>query len=263
MFVEIEDRSSQDEEPIEVNIDKIDVIFETYAGDANYYHLRLVFDFLKLEYYNFIKLPKKADKYLAEVNDFASVFLSNYSLYTFPSNFLLCKLQKVADLDNSLEVLEENKVIFAEYEPDPSDIPKYIVYHTYRALCYFYAEKYDLAAKTIQNGILNETTLKRFPDVLLEIKVFLALQYCLLNDDDLFNQLMNSIQRHIRLHGKKRLDHLVLLSKSMKQSVAGNGKLKHAKIKAHISKISFEKVKFYSPLKYVRFDEELIAKLSM
>ena len=262
MFVETDQKLLEGEEPLDQNLEKIDIIFETYAADANYHHLRLVFDFLKLEYYNFVKLPKKADKYLAEVNDFANIFLSNYSLYTFPSHFVLSKLQRISELGSYDEIVEENKVIFAEYEADPSDIPKYIVYHTYRALCYFHAEKYDLAAKTI-NNVLNETSLKRFPDMQLEIKTFLALQYCLLKDDDLFNQLMNSIQRQIRLHGKKRLEHLVFITKSMKQSLTGTSKIKPNKIKSLINKISFEKVKFYSPLRYVKYNDNLIAKLSL
>ena len=262
IHVEPEYKLTEFDDTLEVAFEKIDKIFETYVSDAHYHHLRIVFDFLKLEFYNSTKQPRKEEKHYSDVNDFVGLFLSNYGLFTFPSLFLIAKLQRHMKQIELTDAIEENKVIFADFECDAIDVPKYITYHCYRALCFYYAEKYDQAAKII-NNILNEVSLKKYPEVLVEIKAFLALQYCLLNDDDLFNQLMNSVQRQIRMIGKKQLDHIVLLTKAMKVSLSGSGRAKEGKIKALLSKASVDKMKSFSPLKYIALDQRLIDKLGM
>ncbi|MEJ0032945.1 MAG: hypothetical protein WDO15_22415 [Bacteroidota bacterium] len=60
--------------------------FRTYNLDPLYYHLNLVFEFLKLEYYNHYKVYRQAEKYFEEVNDAASNLLVNYPYYTFSRN---------------------------------------------------------------------------------------------------------------------------------------------------------------------------------
>lgn len=257
IFVDFNLEVGENEETVVQSFDKIDTIFETYSTDPNYHHLKIVIEFLKLEYYNSINLPRKAEKYYADVNDFANVFLSNYSLYTFPASFLLSKIQRIIDKDSSVDALEENKVIFTDFDCEVDDLPKFTIYHTYRALCYHFAGKNDQAAKIIHN-LLNETTLKKYAEVQLEIKTFLALQYCLMNDEDLFNQLMNSIQRQIRISGKKKLEHVVLLTKVMKLTMGGAAKTKTSKLKLLVNKISFSKVAYFTPLRYIKYDEIFI-----
>ena len=50
----------------------------------------------------------------------------------------------------------------------------------------------------------------------LEIKSLLALQYTLMKDFELFNQLSNSIQRQIRLSGKDSCENIQLFLKILK-----------------------------------------------
>src|SRR5882762_10049506 len=51
LFVEVDDNMQQDGESIEDIFDKVQKIFESYHLDSIYYHMNLVFEFLKLEYY--------------------------------------------------------------------------------------------------------------------------------------------------------------------------------------------------------------------
>jgi hypothetical protein len=66
----------QDGESIEDIFEKVQKIFESYHLDAIYYHMNLVFEFLKLEYYNHYKVYRQAEKYYEEVNDACANLLS-------------------------------------------------------------------------------------------------------------------------------------------------------------------------------------------
>lgn len=261
LFVEKDEDSSEDLEPIEDIIDNVEKIFESYQLDSIYYHLNLVFEYLKLEYYSHYKLYRKAEKYFEEVNDAADNLLTNYALYTFPSQFLVTKIERHLRMNTEQEMYEENEGVFQDFEINTQDMPQYLNYIVYRALSCYYANKYDEAARWI-NNMLNEVSLKKYPVAGLEIKVVLALQYCLLNDYDLFNQLINSIQRQIRLMGKENCEHLLLFTKMMKISISDIKRNKDVKIRELASKLNNITTNHLAHTQLVRIDEELIAKLS-
>ncbi|HYG38281.1 MAG TPA: hypothetical protein VD908_06670 [Cytophagales bacterium] len=260
LFVD-EESMEEDEEPIEDILNNIAKIFSSYYLDSIYYHLKLVFEFLKLEYYNHYKVFKKAEKYFEEVNESASILLSNYSLYTYPAQFLLTKIQRHNRTENDTMMYEENIAIFQDFEIDTNDVPKYITYITYRAISCYYASKYDEAARWI-NNLLNDLSLKKFPQAQLEIKLILALQYCLMNDYELFNQLINSIQRQIRLLGKDNCEHILLFTKIIKTSISDNKKNKAPKIRTHVERLKRIELPYFSPIMYIKMDENFINRLS-
>ena len=82
-----EDNINDDIEPIEDILNQVQKVFNQYQMDSIYYHLNLVFEFQRLEYYNHYKVFRKAEKYFEEVNETTSTLLSNYSLYTYPPQF--------------------------------------------------------------------------------------------------------------------------------------------------------------------------------
>ncbi len=88
LFVEVDDNMHQDGESIEDIFEKVQKIFESYHLDSIYYHMNLVFEFLKLEYYNHYKVYRQAEKYFEEVNDACGNLLVNYSTFTFPTSIL-------------------------------------------------------------------------------------------------------------------------------------------------------------------------------
>jgi hypothetical protein len=262
LFVEMEEDHLDDEqEPIEDILDKVQKIFDSYQLDSIYYHLNLVFEFLKLEYYNHYKLYRKAEKYYEEVNDAIDNLITNYSLYTYPSQFLITKIMRHLRLNSAQEMYEENESIFQNFESNQVDIPQYINYVLYRSVCCYYVEKYDEAARWI-NNLLNEISLKKYPIAQLEIKVILALQYCLLDDYDLFNQLINSIQRQIRLIGKEKCEHLLIFTKMLKISLSDIKKNKADKISELARKFDQINIPLTAHTKLIKIDEGLIDKLS-
>lgn len=261
LFVEVDDNMQQDGESIEDIFDKVQKIFESYHLDSIYYHLNLVFEFLKLEYYNHYKVYRQAEKYYEEVNDACANLLVNYSTFTFPSQFLISKLERHLRTGTEVELYAENESIFLDYEIDMQDIPKHIIYVVYRAISSYYMGKFDEAAKMI-NGLLNDVSLKKYPYAQLEIKTLLALQYTLMRDFELFNQLSNSIQRQIRLFGKDSCENIQLFLKVLKIATSEAKKEKAKKIMGVIPKLSTINVHYFAPTKLIKLDEKFVGLLT-
>ena len=259
LFVEADDMN-QEGESIEDIFAHVQRIFETYNLDPLYYHLNLVFEFLKLEYYNHYKVYRQAEKYFEEVNDAASNLLVNYPYYTFSAQFLISKLDRSIRLGTEKELYAENESLFMEYEADTADVPRHLIYVIYRALSSYYVGKYEEAAKLI-NNMLNDMSLKKYPFAQMEVKAVLALQYCLVKDFDLFNQLTNSIQRQIRMFGKDTCENVLLFIKILKIAVSEAKKEKAKKINALIPKLKATSVTYFAPTSLIRMDDQFVENL--
>lgn len=262
LFVTYEDEEADNDlEPTEDILHNVSKIFDTYQLDSIYYHMNLVFEFLKLEYYNHYKVYRKAEKFFEEVNDASSNLLTNYGLYTYPAQFLISKIKRHIRLGTEAEMYDENIGVFHDFEINEQDLPTYITYTIYRTVSCYYSNNYDEACKWV-NGLLNNVSLKKYPLVLVEIKVLLALQYCLVNDFDLFNQLMNSIQRQLRLLGKGTCEHVTLFTKILKVSISSVKKNKAEKIKVLISKLENISTDYFSPISLINLDDDFVERLT-
>jgi hypothetical protein len=261
LFVEPEDDIQQDGESVEDIFKHVQRIFETYNLDPLYYHLNLVFEFLKLEYYNHYKVYRQVEKYYEEVNDAAANLLANYPSFTFSAKFLITKLERYLRAGIEKELYLENEAMFQDYEPDHLDVSGYTVYVVYRALSAYYTERFEEAAKLI-NNLLNEVSLKKYPFAQMEVKALLALQYCMMKDFDLFNQLTNSIQRQIRLLGKDDCENVLLLLKILRIAVGEGKKEKSKKIRSLIPKFRAIKVNYFAPTALIKTDERFVASLT-
>ena len=258
LFVEPDEEVQDDKEPIEDILKRIQNTFDTYYLDTIYYHLQSVFEFLSLLYYNHYKVYRKAEEYFGSVNEDASVLLSNYGLFTYPSMFLMAKLERYLRLSVEHELEEENRVMFEEFEIDKEDVPKYLNYAAYRALSCYYANQFQEAGKWI-NMLLNDVSLRNYPYAILEIKSLLALQYCCVKDYDLFNQLVNSVQRQIRILNKEGCEDIVIFIKMLKTAISTAKREKPAKIRALISKYKETSPKrIFSPTRYVKMDDRFV-----
>ncbi len=260
LFVQSEDAGDFSAEPIEDILEKVGKTFDSYPQDGIYYHLNLVFEFLKLEYYYHHKVYGKAESYYEEVNDAVSNLISNYSHYTFPSQFLFTKVKRHVRLNIEDQLYEENELLFEDYENDPLDAPRLIFYATYRAISCYYAGKYDEAARWI-NNLLNEMSLKKYPNAQLEIKTLLALQYCIMDEYELFHQLINSVSRQIRMIGKDNCKHVLLVVKMLKTAVSDVKKNKEDKVRSMIKKFSNLDAPLFAPIILIKMDDKFVDAL--
>lgn len=95
----------------------------------------------------------------------------------------------------------------------------------------------------------------------MEVKALLCLQYCLLKDIDLFNQLSYSVQRNIRMIGKDACENVLTFLKILKIAVSEAKKEKKKKISALIPKFVAMKVNYFAPTSYIRMDGPFIQRL--
>jgi hypothetical protein len=261
LFVEQDDNLQQEGESIEDIFAHSKKIFETYNLDPLYFHLNLVFEFLRLEYYNHYKVFRQSEKYFEEVNDAASNLLVNYPTLTFSVQFFISKLERSLRMGMERDLHVENERIFSDIESDPTDIPKHVILVIYQALSFYYVEKYDEAAKLI-NNLINEVSFKKYPFAQMEVKAILALQYCLLRDFELFNQHSNSVQRQIRMFGKDECENVLLFLKILKIATSESKKEKPRKIAALIPRFKEAKVGYFAPTSFIKMDENFIKKLT-
>jgi hypothetical protein len=260
LFVEPEGEKD-DLAPIEDILAEVEQKFEQYQSDTIYYHLKLVFEFLKLEYYTHYKLYKKAEKYFDEVDDAIGTLLGNYSLYTYPAQFLYTKLNRHLRQETESTLYEENEGFFQDYEADPADLPKFVAYMVFRALSCFYAKKYEEAAKWL-NNLLNEMILKKYPQAQLEVKLLLALQYTFMRDEELFGQLLNSTQRQIRILGKENCEKRLIFIKIMKTALFENKQVRATKLRSQIDRMQRTPQTGFTLSTFIRMDENFIARIA-
>lgn len=84
----------------------------------------------------------------------------------------------------------------------------------------------------------------------------------MVRDYDLFNQLINSIQRQIRLLGKDACEHVVIFTKMLKISISDSKKNKKSKIENLAEKIKNIELDYFTPTLLVKIDEDFIDSLS-
>lgn len=252
------DLTTEGQEPIEDILRKAQQIFDTYYLDAIYYHIQIVFEFLNLLYYDHFKVFRKAEEYYSTVNEKTGLLLSNFSLYTYPAILLHTKLERHLRLGNEGQLFEENEELFEDFESDSNDIPGHLNYIMYRAICCYYGGKFNEASKWI-NNLLNDVSMRKFPNAVLEIKAILALQYCCMHDFDLFNQLVNSVQRQIRILGKENCEDIVIFIKMLKISISPAKRDKSNKIRSLINKHkNIEQARHFSPTRFIRMDDRFV-----
>lgn len=250
----IEENDSMEEEAIENILDKVQDIFNMYQMDTIYHHLKIVFEFLKLEYYHRYKVYRKAEDYFDEVSDSMSALLANYTMYTYPARFLFTKLERSLRLGLQGDLYAENNLLFQDFEIDTDDIPNYVSYVVYRAISCHYAGKHEEAARWI-NNLLNEVSIKKYPYALLEVKIILAIQYAILDDNELLSQLLGSIQRQVRLLGKQNCMTAALYVKLIKLMINQTKAEKPEKAKVLLNKIRSIPRRGFAPTAYLQIDE--------
>ena len=241
--------------------DKVYGYFKQYPEDPIYPHYVLLFDFLRLAYYHHYGIQRKVEQLYEYLEEEAPRLFSNYNSYTFPSHVLWIILSRHIRVHTTHELEEKNQTLFASYKPEKTDMPNYLNYVVYRTLCCYYAGQYRAATHWIQK-VFNEYSLKAYPYAQVELKTLLALQYAALDDHTLFTQTINSLQRHIRLLGKEHVAHLVHFVRILKLSMQEHRKRQQERMRQLIKQIPEPAPNFFSPLRFIQFDEAFLERLS-
>jgi hypothetical protein len=242
------------EENIEQTFEKIQSIFDQYYLDATYYHLIMVLEYLRFEYDFRTGDISKAGKYAEDQSESTATLISNYQSYAFTPQFLLTYLNYNLANNKAGELYDQLKGMFEDYEVNKSNIPEYLLISVYKALACYYAGRYEEAAKLI-NTLLNDVSLKRLPLAHMEVKLLLALQYASSKETDLYNQLMSSVQRQVRLIGKEKCVHVILFNKIMKAIMSGDRRELTSKLNMLSGKLEDALPAYFTPLRYLKLKD--------
>jgi len=251
----------KDDEPVEDMLANLEKTFTTYKQDNHYQHLQLVYHFLAFEYYHKLNLAKKAIRYYDEVNKkLPSFLLFNHCTYT--SRFLISRIQHHIENQAEQELFEQNRLLFANFEPDKNDIPNYINFVKYIAASAFYAKRYQEAVQAL-NGLINDISFKNYPHSEIEIKLLLALNYSMINKYDPATSLLRSVTRKIReLNDEMGYENALIFYKVLSLQMSSSARHVDQKITQLFSKFELLNQKSNRMLEYIKIDETLIKQLS-
>lgn len=228
LFVPLPEAIEEDE-AVEDLLIATEKILKNYPKDANYSFLYNVYNFLSFEYYHSLKQYKKEVQYFEVVNTHLPSFMY-YNFCTFNSKFLISKLERYVQLGLEKTLYEENKTLFAEYLPDPNDVPNFINFLKYMAMGAFYEENYNESV-SILNRLLNEVSFKNFAHAEVEVKLLLALSYSMVNKYDPAFSLLRSVSRKLReLSDTQDLDNAVTFAKMLSMQMETSSKSSEDKL---------------------------------
>jgi len=251
----------KDDEPVEDILVKMERVFSTYNKDNNYQYLLLVYNFLAFEYYHKLNLPKKEAKYFEEVEKKLSSFLL-FNHCAFPSKFLISKIERHLEAGTEGELYEQNRKLIPNYEADKNDVPNYINYAKYMAACAFYAKRYQEAIQ-ILNMLINDISFKNYPHSEIEIKLFLSLNYSMMNKYDPATSLLRSVTRKIReLNDDMGYENALIFYKILSLQMSSSARQVDQKITQLFAKFELLNQKSNRMLEYIKFDDQFIKLLS-
>ena len=260
IYVEPELNDKLDLSSLEDLFIDMELIMDKYYRDLNYHHLQLVFEYLKLLYYQQQGNFRKAEGQSEEIADRAGILMGNYHLYTFPSHYLTTAIVRSQRNDSAVQLHKQFTEIFQDTEIDADDVPRGIVFHSCRAVAAMLAKDYEGSGRILV-GMINELNLKKYPLAHIEVKLLLCLAYSLQKDEELMSQNINSLQRQIRLYGDENTRHASMFIKAMKTAVVGNRANKTAKIKATLEKVGDHSLNHFSPILLIHFNEDFINEM--
>ena len=174
LFVESEsDDPEEDHLPTEDMLAENEKILSSYKMDSIYFHLNTVFDYLWLCYYDHYNITGKVENYFDDLNAESPRLLTNFSLFTFPANFLIIKVKRALRLKTESELYEENLNLYENLPYDKNDVPQYYIIVVYHALSAFYGGKHSVAIKWLIQ-LINDVSWKKYPLALLEVRIMLS-----------------------------------------------------------------------------------------
>ena len=244
-----------EDEPIEDMLTKIQGYFDSYLMDNAYHHLRLVFSYLRFEYYTFYKINRQSDELYNVLTEEITHLLSNYTLYTYPSKILYTVIERSIRLKTQPTLASFNEEIFADFEIE-TESSHYVNYMVYRALCFYFAGKHVESAKWL-NKLLKKQVSKKNQIMIVEVRLLLGMQYVITKEEDLLAQLISSVQRQSRSIQKEFAPYIVTLIKILKLVSNNFEEEDQPKLDGLFVRLSKCKKPLFCPTSYTDFEERI------
>lgn len=251
----------ENDDPVEDILAATEDILKTYPKDVTYQHLVTALNFLSFEYYHHLKLYKKEAQYFEAVNSRLSSFLL-YNFCAFTSQFLISKIERYNQLNDEGKLYEENQQQLNDYTPDESDVPNYINYIKYLAAGAFHAKKYSESVALL-NKLLNDISFKNYAHSEIEVKLFLALSYSMINKYDPAHSVIRSASRKIReMSEEMDYENATVFIKILSLQMDSNSKSAEEKLIALRNKFQLLNQGNTRMLEYLKLSDDFIKVLA-
>lgn len=235
LFLEIPNTIRCEVEDIEVMFEKCFDILGEYKEDSFYQNINLLFNFLRYVYYDNNKVRDKSKIYFEILDYKIEELLTRYHLNANTSLFLFRKLRYHQRTNTIEQLVRDVEEYVGEIDVEPYRLAFYVNYNLFLAHTHFADRNYKKASRILYN-LRNEVPLRKFVHIELEVKFFLALTYVLLEDFDLANQLILSLQRQLRKPTFSRYEHGKVLIRILSVALGGKPRTRAKNLRANIEK---------------------------
>jgi hypothetical protein len=246
---------------IDNTLQEIRGIFNKYPLDTLYNNLKFIVDMLYFVYYQKIRHTVRARHYYNHLNDQIPELCEQHILSFHIIQFLEAKLGLYLATGDLRQLTDLNASLIESFDIDKDELYHYVAFHRFLAICKFYEEDYAGAARTM-NSLRNSVSLKSYWYTEVDCKLFQALQYAILGEEDLCLQITNSISRHVREEkdGYKNIKVFIKLLKAGFKSAEGTKRSK--KILALWENFQAKNTGNDRILKYLQLDDKIIRRLA-
>jgi hypothetical protein len=249
------------EPEIEKVLNEINKTFDKYDLDPFYFNIKVLIDFLYVEFYYHTENIYRAEPYYKKIKEALPVLINKHIFNFYIIQFLNSKLEKFL-FNGKLEELNDlNPILESNFEIDENEVYHTIYYRSFIAHTRFYSENYSEAAK-IMNQLRNSVSMRNYLHTDVECKLFQALQYCFMGEEDMCKQLFTSISRQL-VNVDDKYENVELFIKLIKAALKPADLRKKIKkmeeIYAQYCKINTGELQI---LRYIKLDEKLLRRMA-
>ena len=245
---------------IDNTLKEIEDTFNKYELDTFYQNNKFVVDMLYFEYYQKTHNVVRADHYFKKsapgVPELAKKHILNFNVVQF-----LYSAIDIYMASGDMQYLNANADIESMFEIDKDEVYHFVYIKQYFAICKFYEGDYSKTAKLL-NDLRNSISLRNYFFADVQLKMFQALQYALMGDEELATQLINSVKRQISdEEGEWRniRSFLKMLGVAIKP---GDFKKKYAKMTQLWKRFQEENQGHEKLLSFLNLDDKLLKRMS-
>ena len=221
-FLELPERVKEIMEEEEFVFDKCFQIIENSPKDLLFKHMNLMFDFLRLSYYYDGEGYDNQARIYFDLLDFKiEELLTGFNLGMDCSRILFYKLDKHLQEGTIDQLTEDNETYLINIRIETERQVNFLNYQFYLAYTAFYNQRYDESARILYR-LRNDLNLRKHYHMDVELKLFLALSYVLMNEYDLANQLILSLQRQLKKDEFKDYEHARVFLKILSNRLGGS-----------------------------------------
>lgn len=235
LFIEIPDTIRCELEPVDQMFENAIGHLGEYNDDPFYQNINILFNFLRYTYYEQSGDRDKAKIFFETLDYKIEELLTRYHFNANTSLFLEAKL-RYHQRTNTLEQLYNDvENYIGDIEVEPYRLSFYVNYHMFLAYAQFLNKDYRKASRILFK-LRNEVNLRKHMHAEIETKSFLALCYVMMEDFDLANQLILSLQRMFRKPTVAKWEHGKIFLRILTVALGGKPRTRQKNLRTNIDK---------------------------